>query len=92
MAALLAAVEGSQQRLRPSGEVLDAKLLTDEHLRIAEVARKVGGAAKPSGAGGGDLVVVFLPSVEAQNRFEAEIEVLSIGESPIGLHVVSDRR
>lgn len=92
VAALLASVEGANSGYAHLGEVLDAKLLTDEHLRIAEVARKVGGAAKPSGAGGGDLAVVFLPSVEAQNRFEAEIEVLSIGESPIGLHVVSDRR
>lgn len=90
VAAVLAAVEGANSGYAHLGEVLEAKLLTDEHLRIAEVARKLGGAAKPSGAGGGDLAVVFLPTVEAQQRFDREIDVLPISESPVGLHVVSD--
>ncbi len=89
VSALLAAIERANTGYARLGETLGEKLLTDEHLRIAEVARRVGGAAKPSGAGGGDLAVVFLPSDEARARFEAEIAVLSIGESPLGLHVAS---
>ena len=39
--------------------------------RIAALAEAVGGAAKPSGAGGGDCAVAFLPDPAARARFEA---------------------
>lgn len=89
VAALLSSIERANSGYQRLGEVLGNKLLTDEHLRIAEIARQVGGAAKPSGAGGGDLAVVFLPSQAAVDRFSAEVAVLPITESSVGLHVAS---
>jgi phosphomevalonate kinase len=37
--------------------------------RIQTQAEALGGTAKPSGAGGGDCAVVFLPDVELESRF-----------------------
>jgi len=87
VAGLLAAVERANSGYHRLGEVLGQRLLTDDHLRIAEIARSVGGAAKPSGAGGGDLAVVFLPTAAAVERFCAACEPLPIAESAVGLHV-----
>lgn len=39
--------------------------------RIASLADEVGGAAKPSGAGGGDIAVAWLPDPDADRRFQA---------------------
>lgn len=38
--------------------------------RIAELARECGGAAKPSGAGGGDVAVAILPDLAARAALE----------------------
>lgn len=37
--------------------------------RIVEIAQKFGGAAKPSGAGGGDCAIALFPSQEQEERF-----------------------
>jgi phosphomevalonate kinase len=42
---------------------------TPEHARIAGLAERFGGAAKPSGAGGGDVAVALLPDDDARLRF-----------------------
>ena len=42
---------------------------TPAHLRIASLAREFGGAAKPSGAGGGDISVALIPDPEAREAF-----------------------
>jgi phosphomevalonate kinase len=49
---------------------IDLEVVTPAHRRIAERARAVGGAAKPSGAGGGDLAVCFTPP-DATGRLRA---------------------
>ena len=46
--------------------------LTDGLRRIMALASAHGGAAKPSGAGGGDCAVAFFPDRESQNHFEAQ--------------------
>lgn len=46
---------------------------TDAHARIAELARAFGGAAKPSGAGGGDCAVAWLPDPDATAAFARAI-------------------
>lgn len=58
-----------------------------EALRSAsKIAADHGGAAKPSGAGGGDLILVFVPSIEPEERREvasrldrAGLDVLDVG-------------
>jgi phosphomevalonate kinase len=42
---------------------------TPAHARIARLAADHGGAAKPSGAGGGDVAVAFLPDPDARAAF-----------------------
>lgn len=41
-----------------------APLLSSAHNRIQEICDKFGGIAKPSGAGGGDISICFMPSPE----------------------------
>lgn len=50
---------------------LDAGIAYDTlaHARIAALAARYRGAAKPSGAGGGDVAVAFIPDPEARARF-----------------------
>lgn len=45
--------------------------LTPALARVSALARDFGGAAKPSGAGGGDSAVALLPDPEAKRAFEA---------------------
>ncbi len=47
------------------------------------VARRLGGAAKPSGAGGGDLVLVFVPAIPLEERRQAASAL-----DRAGLHVL----
>ena len=42
---------------------------TPAHLRIASLAQEFGGAAKPSGAGGGDISVALIPDPESREAF-----------------------
>lgn len=58
-------------------------IINDPHRRIAEIARGVGCAAKPSGAGGGDLALVFCPSAAA--AAEARAALGARGFHPIDL-------
>lgn len=53
--------------------------------RIVELARAHGGAAKPSGAGGGDVAVAWLPDEEAERAFRAACEAqgLPVIEAPL---------
>ena len=55
------AVEDWNRALSALGAAIDLPIVTPEHRAIAACARECGGAAKPSGAGGGDLAVCFTP-------------------------------
>lgn len=61
---------------------------------LARVARAAGGVAKPSGAGGGDVAVAWLPvDVDpAQVATEAGIELLPVRIDPVGLRRESETR
>jgi phosphomevalonate kinase len=89
-AALLLAVEAAFAGYEALGQAMDVALITEEHAQISEAARRVGGAAKPSGAGGGDLAVVFLPDEEAAARLAEALppalSVLPFSISPVGVH------
>ena len=53
--------------MRALGEAADAPIVTPALAALDRIARSLGGAAKPSGAGGGDVALLFLPrSVSAQ--------------------------
>lgn len=94
--AMLGAAERAFEAYLLLGAALGEALVTEEHALIHRAARAVGGAAKPSGAGGGDLAVVFLPAAtdeeeahlkEALGRhLPAALRPLSLRISPLGVH------
>lgn len=58
---------------------------TAEHAAIAALARARGGAAKPSGAGGGDVAVAIFPDAERLSAFAGV--AAAAGFTPIRVHV-----
>ena len=75
------------------GSAIGCPLATDEHAAIAAAARALGGAAKPSGAGGGDLAVALLPTEDAAQRLQGRLPsglfVLPLQVSERGIHQAS---
>jgi len=65
----------------------DLDYLTPELATIARFAAEVGGAAKPSGAGGGDIAIAVLPDVAAADRFAARCA--SAGLPPISARITA---
>jgi len=43
--------------------------MTENHIKVAKLAAKFGGAAKPSGAGGGDIAIAIIPDPESRKLF-----------------------
>ncbi|MGB1013973.1 MAG: hydroxymethylglutaryl-CoA reductase, degradative, partial [Nannocystaceae bacterium] len=72
-AKLAQAVHTHNLGLRGLEVASDTTILTPTITRIIATAAKHGLAAKPSGAGGGDLVVVFAPSRGALDRVAVEL-------------------
>jgi phosphomevalonate kinase len=68
--AVAAIVEGAEA-LAALGAGAGAALVPPSFAAIAELARAHGGAAKPTGAGGGDQLLALLPSAEAAAAFGA---------------------
>jgi len=67
----VAALEALRELLVAMSRAAGIDYLTDAHARIAALARDHGGAAKPSGAGGGDIAVAVVPDPDARTAFEA---------------------
>lgn len=65
------------------GQAAGAHIMTDSLAEVARLARLAGGAAKPSGAGGGDVALGIFPDPSAAERFErlcaaAGLQLLSV--------------
>ncbi|MCP4601529.1 MAG: hypothetical protein GY847_13625 [Proteobacteria bacterium] len=65
------------------GQTSGAPIATSEHQLIAHLAHSLGGASKPSGAGGGDVAVAVFQEPEAANRFRSQ--VLRHGFTPLDI-------
>lgn len=93
--ALLAAASQGYEAYLELGRAMERPLVTPEHAAIAAAARRAGGVAKPSGAGGGDLAVVFLPDEAAADVLARELPagllLLPMRISARGLHTVPVR-
>lgn len=89
---LAAAVAQAYAGYESLGAAMERSLITEDHARVAQAAQRAGGIAKPSGAGGGDLAVVFLPDEAAvtalQQALPPELPLLGLQMSPRGLHCV----
>jgi phosphomevalonate kinase len=71
--AIVSATRAHHDAMRVLGERADAPIVTPALARLAEIARAHGGASKPSGAGGGDVAVAFLPSATDVASLRAEL-------------------
>lgn len=74
------------------GRAAGADIVDETLARVATLAAQVGGAAKPSGAGGGDVALVLLPDSDAEAKFvrlcsEERFSVLSIDWGAPGVRV-----
>ncbi|HET6283678.1 MAG TPA: hypothetical protein VFH73_22170 [Polyangia bacterium] len=90
-AALYAAVRAANRAMAALGRAAEVSIVTDELGQAAALAEELGGAAKPSGAGGGDVGIAFLPDRAAAAAFAARapgagITVLDIRIDPRGTH------
>lgn len=93
----VSAVGGYRKALMRLGRAAGISIVTPPHRRVAEVAETFGGAAKPSGAGGGDLAVCFLPSDIDGEHFARTVEdagfvVLDLARDLHGLRLGSGER
>ena len=89
-AALIAAVAAAHEALQALGHAADVPIVTAALQTAAALARGCGGAAKGSGAGGGDVGVGFFPDPDAAEAFRARasrlgLEILSITTGARGL-------
>lgn len=53
------------------GEAAGVSIVTDTLRQVADLANQAGGAAKPSGAGGGDVALALFPDDASERRFAA---------------------
>ncbi len=76
------------------GRAAGVELATEGHRLLAERAEALGGAAKPTGAGGGDVALAAFPGPEAAEHFRADarslgMKVLDLSVDPDGARVES---
>lgn len=87
---VIEAADAAGNALAALGPAADLPIVMLPFARAAALARELGGAAKPSGAGGGDVGVAFLTGQDAAATFRARaphigVEILSIRTAARGL-------
>jgi len=78
-AEILASISAAHLGMETLGQAADIPIVTPLLAHAALLAAEVGGAAKPSGAGGGDVGVAFLPDREAADEFRARARDVGLG-------------
>jgi len=53
------------------GDAAGIPIVNDTLRKVAQLAQQAGGAAKPSGAGGGDVALALFPDDRSEQRFGA---------------------
>jgi phosphomevalonate kinase len=84
LAGILAAADAYNESMAALGRAADAPIVTPALAKLAALARRAGGAAKPSGAGGGDLGICFTTNPDSTARLRA-----LVSEAGDGLQLVS---
>jgi phosphomevalonate kinase len=79
---LLRAVAAAHEALLALGRDADVPIVTPALAAAAALARELGGAAKPSGAGGGDVGIAFFSDPDSAAAFRGRVE-------PLGLAILS---
>ncbi|HZS35931.1 MAG TPA: hypothetical protein VFF06_03845 [Polyangia bacterium] len=82
-AELVQAAAAYGEAMRALGDAAGVEIVTREVAQLDAYARRHGGAAKPSGAGGGDLGVAFTVSPDATRALRADLA--RAGLAPLSL-------
>jgi len=87
---VISAADAYGQTLVGLGKAAKVPIVTPAHAAAARLARELGGAAKSSGAGGGDVGVAFFSDAEAAAAFTSRcpegLLVLDIRLGAAGAH------
>ena len=89
---LIRAADAYGQAMAALGDAAGCEIVTRPHTQLAALARRHGGAGKPSGAGGGDLGVAFTIGNDATQKLREDIRaagltLLSLGAPAPGLRL-----
>jgi phosphomevalonate kinase len=76
---IFAAIGAAHIGMEMLGQAASVPIVTPILAHAAVIAAEVGGAAKPSGAGGGDVGIAFLPDPEAAEEFRVRARGLGLG-------------
>jgi phosphomevalonate kinase len=76
---IIAAIGAAHLGMEMLGQAASVPIVTPVLAHAALLAAEVGGAAKPSGAGGGDVGIAVLPDAEAASEFRARARDLGLG-------------
>jgi len=79
----IAALDAHGEAMAALGRAADAPIVTASLAAAASLARELGGAAKPSGAGGGDIAIALLPNLAARDALFARAP--SLGLQPLDI-------
>ncbi len=90
---LLEGIKQNRQTLAKVGRHADTPVETPLLGTLCDLAEQHGGAGKPSGAGGGDCGIAFMPSKERADALmkawsEAGIKPLDIQPNPLGADII----
>ena len=67
------------------GDDSHTPIISEVHHKIAQLAKKMGGAYKPSGAGGGDIGLLFTETAEDLIRIHKEIQNMGLATIQVEL-------
>jgi phosphomevalonate kinase len=82
--ALVEAASAYGEAMAHLGRSSGAEIVTQAHATIAALARRHGGAAKPSGAGGGDLAVCFTLGENDTRALRQDLNVAGLPPLDLG--------
>ena len=68
---VLASTDAYGRAMGALGDAAEIAIVNDTLRKVAELAARAGGAAKPSGAGGGDVALALCADASAEERFRA---------------------
>lgn len=85
VAAILAGLSEYGRRMGELGDAAGAPIVEQTLARIAALAQAAGGAAKPSGAGGGDVALAMFPDPESAERFSVACGAAQLSVLPMRL-------
>ncbi|PAV28186.1 phosphomevalonate kinase [Virgibacillus profundi] len=94
---LLEGVKENRRALATVGNNANVEIETPLLTKLCDLAEQYGGAGKPSGAGGGDCGIAFMPSKQEANDLmqaweQAGIKPLTLKVNPHGASIVQDEK